>query len=525
MPSEICILMKKYLFELLLLLFSVAMPFALGMNLAVYGMLATFMGFWALRRLNFWLFAVPFAFVLITCVLFLPQIIWFGHPPATMIGAFFETDFQESKEFMQQLPVYSYAISIITLVAGGYVLFLAKKKRYVKSTKQLFITAAMAVIAVGLTVYRPIAKIKEFGSFQWQYSRTAPVAFYASIYNNVEQYQRLRAELNKGIEGKPTWVVEKAVPAYQNYVMVIGESARRDYMSVYGFPIENSAFLKEVKGTVIDGYTATAPNTTTALLRMFVQLQGDAFVYENNLISLAKEAGFETYWLSNQGTVGDWDMPIAKIAFLADHKVFTKKSNSASMNIYDTALLPVLERFLKEKSAKPRLFVLHIMGSHPYFPERLEEAIHYDYVNRNLSAYLQTLEQTDAFLKQVYELLQAEGDSFSLLYFSDHALMAQDRQSAFFATLNHGDTHPNKGAYRVPFALMSSDDAEHKEVKVAKSAFNFLRGYAHWLGIEVTQLKKYDFLSTQPDTLKVFDQYKNVPYDSLEEDEIITFGN
>ncbi|EEB64351.1 hypothetical protein CAPSP0001_2757, partial [Capnocytophaga sputigena ATCC 33612] len=32
--------MKKHLFEILLLLFSVAIPFALDMNLAVYGMLA-----------------------------------------------------------------------------------------------------------------------------------------------------------------------------------------------------------------------------------------------------------------------------------------------------------------------------------------------------------------------------------------------------------------------------------------------------------------------------------------------------
>ena len=42
--------LKAYLFEILLLLFSVAIPFALDMNLAVYGMLATFLLFLALRR-------------------------------------------------------------------------------------------------------------------------------------------------------------------------------------------------------------------------------------------------------------------------------------------------------------------------------------------------------------------------------------------------------------------------------------------------------------------------------------------
>ena len=97
---------------------------------------------------------------------------------------------------------------------------------------------------------------------------------------------------------------------------MIGESVRRDYMSLYGFPLENSKFLKNVKGTVIEGYTAAGANTTTALLRMFLQIKNNDFVYANNIVSLAKEAGFEVYWLSNQGTVGEYDTPIAKIAAL-----------------------------------------------------------------------------------------------------------------------------------------------------------------------------------------------------------------
>ena len=161
------------------------------------------------------------------------------------------------------------------------------------------------------------------------------------------------------------------------------------------------------------------------------------------------------------------------------------------------------------------------MGSHTYFPERLEHAIHYDYYNRNFSAYLQTIEQTDAFLQSVYKLLEAQHLPFSMLYFADHGLMTKDRSSSFFATLTHGDTHPNKAVYRIPFALLNSDDSEHKVIKVNKSAFHFLKGYAHWLGIEEPSLGGYDFLSTTPDTLKVFNQYENVPFESLEEDEVI----
>lgn len=514
--------LKAYLFEILLLLFSVAIPFALDMNLAVYGMLATFLLFLALRRTYYGLFLVAFGFIAITCVLFLPQIIWFGHPPATMIGAFFETDFRESKEFMQSLPLYAYGVSVLTLLFSLYILYLGKKKRYVRSRRHWLITGAMALVGIGLTVYRPLKKIEEIGSFSWQTSRTAPIAFYASIYNNIEHYQQLRRELNEQLQGEPTWQIESSAPAYCNYVLVIGESVCRDYMSVYGFPIENSPFLKQVKGTILDGYTAAAPNTTTALLCMFLQRKGEEeFVYENNLISLAKGAGFETYWLSNQGSVGTWDTPISKIASLSDHRTFTKMGEYDSMNIYDTALLPVLKRYLQQKSHKPRLLVVHIMGSHLYFPERLESPIHYDYYNRNFSAYLQTIEQTDSLLSAIYAALQAQQEPFSLLYFADHGLMTKDRGS-YFATLTHGDTHPNKACYRVPFALISSDDTEHKQVKVNKSAFNFLSGYAHWLGIRERSLDShYDFLSPTPDSLQVFDQYKNVPFADLAEDEVI----
>lgn len=194
---------KQYAFEWLLLIFSIGIPFALGMGPAFYGILATFLIFLTLRRLSYWVFFIVFLFVLITCVLFLPQIIWFGHPPATMIGAFFETDLQESKEFVQSLPLYSYLISLFTLLLGGYILYLGKKKTYPHSKKQSLITIAMGVIAIGLTLYRPLAKMKEYQAFKWSLSRTAIVSFYASIYDNIQEYHALKEELNKGYRGLP----------------------------------------------------------------------------------------------------------------------------------------------------------------------------------------------------------------------------------------------------------------------------------------------------------------------------------
>ena len=237
---------------------------------------------------------------------------------------------------------------------------------------------------------------------------------------------------------------------------------------------------------------------------------------------MAKAAGIETYWLSNQGMAGTWDTPIAKIALLADHNDFTRKGGSGTMNYPDSILLPLFNKYISQKSPKVRLFIVHTIGSHSLFEARLEHSIHFDYYNRKISAYVQTIEQTDTLLKGIYEALQQQGAPFSMIYCSDHGLMTQDRGS-MFASLTHGDTNPNKACYRVPFVLLSSDDTEHKVLKANKSAFRFLDGFAHWLGIQEASLRPdYSFLSPQNDTLKVFNQFENVPFEGLEEDEVIT---
>lgn len=436
---------RKNIFFILLFIFSLFIPFALGMGPALYGIIASYLIFIVLHRLSYWIFASIFLFVLITCILFLPQVIWFGHPPVTMVGALFESDFKESQEFIQSLPIYSYLSSISFFTFGLWVLYLGKKASHLHSfsIKSLSITLGLSLLSTILTLYKPVKESYTTGEpFHLYYSRTAIISFYASIYSSIQQYRVYRDELEKTIYEKPSWKITTTQPQYQNYVIVIGESVRRDYMSLYGFPLENSPFLKSVKGTIIEGYTSVAPNTTPSITRTFIQLKDNRFIYANNIITLAKSAGFETFWLSNQGYAGEFDTPISKIANLCDVKTFTKKTEYGSMNYYDSQLLPIFDQYLKQPFHKHRLFILHLAGSHQSFKKRLETPLHFDFINADMSAYLQTIEQTDTLLKNIYNKLQNTHKPFSMLYFADHGLMTQDRNNPLFTTLTHADTAP-----------------------------------------------------------------------------------
>ncbi len=510
--------LKRYLFEILLLLFTISIPYTLGTSETVGGMIASFLIFIILRYIYYWLFAVFFSFIALTCALLLPATIWFGYPTITMISAFLETNFQEAKEFTQSLPLYAYILSIAILFFAGYILYLGKKKRYLYNKKSILITSLMAVAAIVLTIERPIRKWNKKKGFEFRHSHTLIFSFYDSLYKDITAYYELRKNIGINVDLLPSWKIESVTSHYQDYVLVIGESVRRDYMSLYGFPVENSNFLKTVKGTVLDGFTSTAANTTNALLRMFIQMKGVDFVYENNIISLAKQAGFETFWISNQGLVGEWDSPMASLSSLADHRKFMKLGHYESKLVYDSGLLTPLKEYLAFPITRPRLFILHLVGSHPLFEQRLETPLHYNYYNANLSSYIQTIEQTDKLLEQIYQTLQAQNHSFSLLYFSDHGLETKDRNSPK-ASLAHGIS---KASFRVPFVIINSNDTLHKEVHINKSGYHFIEGFAQWLGIKESSLNSsYNFLSPPSDTLKVFTG-EYVPFNSLISDTILS---
>lgn len=517
---------KNSVFYILLFLFNISLPYSLSVHTASIGIVLTFIIFLFLRNISYYLFAFVFFIVFITSVAFLPQAIWFGHPPATMIASLFETDLQESKEFFKSLPSYLFLIYLLYFIIGSAILYFGYKVKTITfpSKYNILIKLTLFVICLILMFGRPLKiHLISKDKFNFDFSRVPTVIFYGRIYNSIQEYHKLRKDFDEGIKENPSWQIISSNPPYKNYVLIIGESVRRDYMSIYNFPIENSPFLGKANGTIVEGFTATAPNTVASLSRMLMQHKDSTIIYANNIISLVEMANFETIWLSNQGFSGVHESMVSKIAQYCDKKYFSRNGDFHSWNMYDSVLLPVFDDMLNsEDNDKNKLFVIHLAGSHQDFETRLENPIHYDFLNPKMSAYLQTIEQTDKFIETVYEKLEAKSEPFSILYFSDHGLVTIERNNKHLTTVTHGYTLVQKSAFDIPLVILNSDDTEQKHIKINKSAFNFLDGYAHWLGIEEKSLSPtYSFTSTEPDSLVVFNHIENVPYYSLDDDPAI----
>ncbi|MCN7438821.1 sulfatase-like hydrolase/transferase, partial [Escherichia coli] len=107
--------------------------------------------------------------------------------------------------------------------------------------------------------------------------------------------------------GADNWKILPGTPLYDTIVIVTGESVRRDYMSVYGYPVPTTPWLNTAPGLFIDGYTSAAASTVPSLNRTLIYDYEQNPDSGNNVVALAAKAGYSTWWISNQGKLGEHD--------------------------------------------------------------------------------------------------------------------------------------------------------------------------------------------------------------------------
>lgn len=429
--------------------------------------------------------------------LYFPAGWYYGAPNFKVIGAIMESDPGEATEFLSSLPTSIWLLQAAFAVLGFAAWrcskpLLARAAQWPRKVK-----IYLAAVSGLLLVVPPVSTLLSDGSVQDDESfiPVTIVGFYTDLAFAPKIYQDKKNVLMASANQPSTWHIRSIAPKYKNYVLIIGESARADYMQAYGFSQPNTPFLSQTNGLLIDGYISTAPITMLSIPNT-LSIPNQA---NNNVVSLAKQAGFATAWLSNQGMTGPFSSRISHFALKSDHNFFTQRGDyGKSTTINDNRLLPQLEKFLNKPTDRPRLIVLHLMGSHPEFCERLDGSVpEISFGSKAQSCYVTSIAQTDKLMADTVQILKNKDEPYSLIYFSDHGLKHIGTGSE--RTLAHGGQ--TYESFTVPFAKISSDDTEHKVIKVQRSAFNFLKGFSQWTGIQTDELysEDYDFFSDMPD--------------------------
>lgn len=245
------------------------------------------------------------------------------------------------------------------------------------------------------------------------------------------------------------------------YMLVIGESANRDHMQIYGYQRDDTPFLHELlenknsfKFTKsYSSFPQTVPSVTYALTGKN-QYNGADLVDSFSILEVARKAGFEIYWLSNQRKIGVYETPISVISSVADHEIWLNNTAKMYSLFYDEQLVNHFPDLSKVQNA---LIVVHVMGSHARYGERTpdEAKIYKGSSDVRIDDYDSSIRYTDTVLKGLYEKLKKHPRFRAMVYFSDHG---EDLDTQF-------DHNPAQFTYpmvRIPLIVSLSDEyADH----------------------------------------------------------------
>jgi len=247
---------------------------------------------------------------------------------------------------------------------------------------------------------------------------------------------------------------------YSNIVIILGESATRDRMGIYGYEKDTTPFLNSHDRIQFDAIApANLTRYSVPMLLTDANVENfDAFFESHSVLASLNSCGYETYWVSNQGQMGIADTYNASIGQEADQVIHLNEGDFTDAN-QDGVVLEEFEKLLTHESNK-KAFVIHLMGSHFNYKERYPAEFNIFGDEKISQQYDNSIYYNDYILSQINGLVKDPNSIF--LYVSDHGEVLDDMGDL----MGHGLYPSFQEEYRVPFVVWSKDVIDENRQKL-----------------------------------------------------------
>lgn len=344
----------------------------------------------------------------------------------------FETDHNETIEFFKSLPILLQIFTPLLMIALFAVILYSNLSFTTVIFTNNWQLPLLAAVFIFLTTY--LWNFKK-GVF----IRTGIIELYFDVKSYIKETATYKIKLNERLQSLEVNLNNLTGNSSSTIIMVIGESASRDYMSAFtDYPQNTTPWLKEMRNSqnflLFPNAYACKDQTVPVLENALTEANqyNDKKFYDScSIIDIAKKAGYKTYWFSNQGHVGSAETAITLVANTADKAEWTKQNLNQYQ--YDEALLKNLQQVNPKEN---NFIILHLMGSHFNFINRYPHNFakfstpgKYDLIPN----YLDSIAYTDYILQQVFEYGKENLNLQALVYFSDHATIPDKRRSPNFS--------------------------------------------------------------------------------------------
>lgn len=347
---------------------------------------------------------------------YLSENAWLGYEA---ILAIMQTNFNEGSSYIQT----HLCLSILGLLLVLLCVFFAICREVYHKGGILF-SSKLNLILLTSTFVILLSGLQVDNTFGNNYF-TEP--FY-NAYKGQEEYNKFRAtRAARDIMLKQSSISSDDTEGL--YVLVIGESQTRAHMSAYGYPKYTTPWLDKMshENNVILFTNAYSNHTHTIQVLEYALTEKNQYNDLNteqasSLIDVAKAAGYNVIWLSNQIKYGLYDTPTSVIADAASEQFFTSDSIENTYN-YDDALLKKLNSF--DLSGKT-LLIVHLMDCHSDYEDRYPSNMKKFEGDNIIDQYDNAVYYNDNFMNGLYENVMNQPNFKGLVFFSDHGEDVED---------------------------------------------------------------------------------------------------
>lgn len=251
-------------------------------------------------------------------------------------------------------------------------------------------------------------------------------------------------------------------------VMVIGESTNRQHMQLYGYNRKTTPRLDAIKDElmIFKNVVSSQPSTIESLQEVltFADPENpDLYLKQPSLMNMMKQAGYKTYWITNQQTLTNRNTMLTNFSKQMDVQYYLNNTRHQNSTVYDEAVLKPFEEVLSDDA--PRKFiVVHLLGTHMKyeyrFPKEFKQftdaegipsSIQDTYKINTINDYDNAVLYNDYIVTSLIEKLADTQDRSLLTYFSDHGEDVFDTPPHNFVGRNIDN--PTMAMYSVPMLI------------------------------------------------------------------------
>lgn len=393
----------------------------------------------------------------------------------SVIFIMFESNISEAGEYMTQYFAWWMIPAFLAHTAFAYFLWTRLRPVYMPRGRAFVAAIAIVFAVVGYPLIKQTQRTGSFaGGFEKFEDRIEPAVPWqmaVAYHRYLDTLAGMQDMLHSTSKVPPLHNLKVAdADKPSTLVLVIGESTNRQRMSLYGYGRNTTPELDKLKDqlAVFDNVITPRPYTIEALQQVLTfadEENPDLYLSTPSLVSMMKQAGYKTFWITNQQTMTKRNTMLTTFSEQADEQVYLNNNRNQNAAQYDGDVIEPFNKALTDP-AQRKLIVVHLLGTHMSYQYRypptfdkfqdrtgVPAGVRDDQVP-TYNSYDNAVLYNDFVVSSLIKDYAMSDPNGFLLYLSDHGEDVFD--SAGHNTLGRNENKPTAPMYTIPFMAWAS---------------------------------------------------------------------